>query len=526
MPAPEGRVSVIFFVSILVLLVIAVLLTRLASSLSVPYPSLLAMGGAVLAMLPGTPVIALDPSLALAIFVAPVLLDAAYDTSLRDLRDNRLPIITLVVVAVGVTTAAVAVVFRAFVPDATWAAAIALGAMVAPPDAAAATAVLRQVNIPNRVLQILEGESLFNDATALLIFAVALRFVSDGNATLAALVPTYAVSVIGSVVVGGTLGWLYPRAFRFIHYAPASIVLQFAGTYGVWILAEFLNLSPILTMVAYGIAIARLGGSRSDPVLRMKSYAVWDTVVFLSNVLAFTLIGLQLGPLLAKLSPEQRAGYFVVGGAVLATVILVRIAWVMSYNSALRFKNWMFGFDLPDRVSRPTTRGGLIISWSGMRGIVSLAAALALPAGVPERDLIQFAAFIVVLGTLLIQGFTLGPLVRLLHVPDDHQVDREFAMARRRALEAGLATLNGDDSIYAESLRVEYHAILELGEEREADGHRLTGHEKRRLMAVRAAREAIFAMRSQGEIGDLAFHRIEEVLDRADLYTRRYSDGG
>jgi Na+/H+ antiporter len=515
---------VVLFVSILILLFAAVLLTRVAGRLSVPYPSLLALGGAALALIPGAPTIQLDPSLALAIFVAPVLLDAAYDASLRDLRDNRLPIVTLVIVAVGITTAAVAIVFRELAPQVPWAAAVVLGAIVAPPDAAAAIAVLRQVNIPNRVLQILEGESLFNDASALLIYAVALRLVGNGEATFAALVPTYAVSVVGSVIAGVALGWLTPRIFSLIEDAPASsIVRQFVTTFGVWVLADFMHLSPILTIVAYGITVARSGGPRVDPLLRLKSYAVWETVVFLSNVLAFSLIGLQLGPLLEKLSPEQRNSYFIIGGAILCTVILTRIAWVMTYNSLLRFKNWKFGVNLPDRIMRPTARGGIIISWSGMRGIVSLAAALALPEGFPERDLVQFIAFIVVLGTLVIQGFTLGPLVRLLHLPRDGEVEREVALARRRALDAAIATLEGNGSIYAQSLRVEYQAIRDLTEDPAAGSERgLTEHETLRLTASRAARDAVVAMRARGEIGDLAFHRVEEALDRADIYAMRY----
>lgn len=515
---------VVLFVSILILLTAAVLLSRLASGLGVPYPSLLALGGAALALIPGAPVIELDPSLALAIFVAPVLLDASYDASLRDLRDNRLPIITLVVVAVAVTTAAVAIVFRELAPQVPWAAAVVLGAIVAPPDAAAAIAVLRQVNIPNRVLQILEGESLFNDASALLIFAIALRLVGDGNATLGALIPAYAVSVVGSVVVGVALGWLIPRVFSLMQDgAASSIVRQFTTTFGVWVLADLAHLSPILTIVAYGITVARSGGPRVDPVLRLKSYAVWETVVFLSNVLAFSLIGLQLGPLLDKLSPEQRYSYFMIGGVILGTVIISRIAWVMTYNSLLRLKNWQFGVNLPGRIARPTARGGLIIAWSGMRGIVSLAAALALPEGFPERDLVQFVAFMVVLGTLVIQGFTLGPLVRLLRLPYDGEVEREVALARRRALDAAIATLEGNGSVYAKSLRIEYRAIRDLTDRPEAgDDRGLTQHETLRLAATQAARDEVVAMRARGEIGDLAFHRVEEALDRADIYAMRY----
>src|SRR5262249_37566067 len=156
-------------------------------------------------------------------------------------------------------------------------------------------------------------------------------------------------------------------------------ILQFCSTFGVWILAETLHLSAILTVVAYGIALAHPSRRKTAPLLRLKSFAVWETAVFLANVLAFTLIGMQLAPLLARLSPGQRAGYFTTGVAILVTVIAARIIWVMAFNSGLRFKNWRFGTDLPERMQPPTAKGGMIIAWSGMRGIVSLAAALALP---------------------------------------------------------------------------------------------------------------------------------------------------
>ncbi len=390
------------FLSVLLILVVAVLFTRLATALSVPYPSFLALGGALLALLPGAPSIQFDPSLALAIFVAPVLLMAALETSLRDLHDYSLSIIMLVVIAVGITTAAVAIAFHALVDGVPWAAAVALGAIVAPPDAAAATAVLRGIKIPSRVVTILEGESLFNDASALLIFAVALHMAEDGNATLAVLVPSYAARIIGSIVLGVALSRLVPFVLRLADDAPASIVLQFCSIFGIWILADELQLSAILTVVAYGIALARRSPRRSAPLLRRKSFAVWETAIFLANVLAFTLIGMQLAPLLAELNPDQRASYFMTGIAILVTVIVVRILWVTSYNYAFRAGNALFAANLPERVLPPTAKGGIIVSWSGMRGIVSLAAALALPTGFPERDLIQFVSFVVVFGTLVI----------------------------------------------------------------------------------------------------------------------------
>jgi monovalent cation/hydrogen antiporter len=360
-----------------------------------------------------------------------------------------------------------------------------------------------------------------------LIFAIALRVAQDDNATLTSLIPTYAASVIGSVALGVALARVAAFVLQLADAAPASIILQFCSTFGVWILAEILHLSAILTVVAYGIAISLPGRRRSAPLLRIKSFAVWETAVFLSNVLAFTLIGMQLAPLLARLNPNQRAQYFVIGSAILVTVVIVRIVWVMSYNSVLRFKNWRFGTSLPERLLPPTAKGGIIISWSGMRGIVSLAAALALPIGFPERDLIQFVAFVVVLGTLVIQGFTLGPLVKWLQLPEDRQLDREIALARQRALEAAIGTLEGNETPYAASLRLEYQAILDLGEARDTgDLPRLTDHERLRLKAIRAAREVIQELWAEGEIGDVAYQRIEAAIDRAYLYTTRYKGCG
>ncbi len=511
------------FLSVLLILAIAVFFVRLASALSAPYPAFLALGGALLAFLPGIPPIKLDPSLALTIFVAPVLFAAAHETSLRDLHDYRISLIALVAIAVGITTAAVAIAFHTLVKDASWAAAVTLGAIVAPPDAAAATAVLRGIKIPSRVRTILEGESLFNDASALLIFAVALHMAEDSGASLASLAPGYAARIVGSVFLGVALSRLVPFVVRLAVDAPASIILQFCSTFGIWILADTLQLSAILTLAAYGIALARWTPRGNAPLLRTKSFAVWETAIFLANVLAFTLIGMQLAPLLAKLNPGERASYFIIGAAILVTVIIVRILWVMSYNYALRVGASRFGPVSNKRPAPPTAKHGVIVSWSGMRGIVSLAAALALPANFPERDLIQFVSFVVVFGTLVIQGFTLGPLVRWLQFPEDRRLDREIALARRRALEAAIGALDGNPSPYADALRLEYRALLDHHEARDnGDCVQLCDNAGLRLKAVRAAHEIIRRLRTKGEIGETAYQRIELAIDRSYLYATRY----
>src|SRR4029079_10921189 len=235
------------------LVLAATLLAALARRVGAPYPVFLALGGALLAFVPGAPTFTVLPELALALFVAPILIDAAYDTSLRDLRDNWLPVTSLVVVAVGLTTIAVAVVARALMPGMPWAPAIALGAVVAPPDAAAATAVLRQLRPPHRLLTILEGESLLNDASALLIYRLAVGAVAAGGFSIGAVAPAFLVAVAGSVIVGPALGWLMLRVSCLVRDVPTAVILQFVSTFGVWILADRIGLSGVLTMVCFAI---------------------------------------------------------------------------------------------------------------------------------------------------------------------------------------------------------------------------------------------------------------------------------
>jgi len=501
------------------LLLGAVLLSGLARRLKVPYPTFLAIGGMLLAFVPGAPSWTLEPELALALFVAPVLLDAAFDTSLRDLRNNWLPVSTLVLVAVGVTTAAVAVVAHWLRPDMPWAVAIALGAIVAPPDAAAATAILRQVNLPYRIQKILEGESLLNDASALLTYRVAVGLVAAEHMKVHEFVPSIALALFGSLIAGFLFARIWAQITRRITEAPSAIITQFAGTFMVWIVAEHIGLSGILTIVAYAITIARTAPERTPARLRVASYAVWETVVFVLNVLAFILIGMQLNPIWSGLDDEVRLKYCSFAAAILAVVVFARIAWVMSYGALLRALN-AHGM-LPPYVSPavPTVERGIIVSWCGMRGIVTLAAAFALPESFPYRDLILLTAFAVVLGTLVVQGLTLRPVILALKFEEDDPVAREAAQARCIAYRAALAAIEADPSEEAEILRLEYRAVLLRAETEPELGiasSELPADPLRRR-AIGAAREALLRMRHLEEIGDDAFHQVEEELDRAEL---------
>jgi CPA1 family monovalent cation:H+ antiporter len=513
--------------TIIGLLLAAVLLAAAARRVGAPYPVFLALGGALLAFVPGAPSLTVPPELALAIFVAPVLLDAAFDASPRDLKDNWAPLISLVVFAVGLTTAAVAVVAHTLIPSMSWAPAIALGAVVAPPDAAAATAVLRGLRPPHRILTILEGESLLNDASALLIYRLAVRAVAANSFSGASVAPAFLFAVAGSVVVGPALAWLFLRSLDRVRHVPTAIILQFASTFGVWMLAEEMGLSAVLTMVCYAVTVARTAPERTPARMRIPSYAVWETAVFVLNILAFIFIGLQIRPILDSLEPAVRGRYFVVAGAVLVTVIVVRVAWHMSFNAVIRWRDRRLGFRPPRPMLRPTVGSGLVISWAGMRGIVSLAAALALPAAFPFRDLIVFTAFSVVLGTLVIHGLTLKPLLRALKLQDDDPVGRELGAARERALHAGLDSLKRGRSPIADVVRQEFAAHLKsVAETPETSDLRHSAHIELHREAVRAAREALLAMRASDEIGDDAFHAMEEELDWLEMAGHSREESG
>ncbi|MEP7241932.1 MAG: sodium:proton antiporter [Devosia sp.] len=505
------------------LMLAAALLSMLARRLSVPYPSLLALGGAAIALWPESPSWALDPRLALTLFVAPVLLDAAFDFSLRELQRNWISVTGLAVVAVIITTAAVAVVARWLVPGMSWPVAIALGAIVAPPDAAAASAVMQQIKLPHRIRAILEGESLVNDASALLIYRLAVGAALTSDLSIAAVVPTAIAVIVGSIAVGILLALVVGRLLRLVHDAPTAIILQFVGTFGVWILADNVGLSGILTIVAFAITAAR-SSSRllTPPGVRIPTNAVWAAVVFMLNALAFVLIGMQLRPILGRLGTDGLAGSLMVALAVLATAIVARFAWVMSYN--IFFRAVLPVPTTENGPGRPTIAGGIVTSWAGMRGIVTLAAAFALPNTLPDgtpfpyRDLILLCAFSVVLGTLVVQGLTLRPLIAALRLKAPDPVEREVRQGRAEALRAGLAAIDGDTSTEAKILRKEFEATIAISADPSSDAalDQLPGNDIRRR-ALAAARRRANELRLDGTIGDEAFRALESEFDWGEL---------
>ncbi len=498
------------------LLIGAALLTTLARRVGAPYPVVLALGGAALALLPTDKIPArLDPDLALALFVAPVLLDAAFDTSLRDLRANWVPVFSLVLFAVVVTVGAVAVVAHTLVPEMPWAVAITLGAIVAPPDATAATSILRVLAPPHRMKVILEGESLLNDASALLIYRFAVAAALGGSVTPWQAAPALALSCVGGVALGIGSAWLFHKVTRFIDDIPVHVVLQFVGTFAVWLIADWLKVSPILTVVAYAVTIAQVASDQGAQN-RRSSFAVWDVAVYVLNALAFILLGLQLHPILRDIG-DKGAFYLGFSAAVLATVILARIAWVLAYNRGWLLHSKLFQGGLGNV---PPLQASFVVSWCGMRGIVTLATALALPYGedggtaFPYRDLLVAAAFAVVLGTLVIQGLTLGPLLRWLDLADDGEMQREEKIARQEVARAALSMLEDKHQPEADLLKREYAIRMREQTTDESVDAAVIG--KLRMEAIAAERKALARLRRNRTIGDDTYHTVEEELDWAE----------
>jgi CPA1 family monovalent cation:H+ antiporter len=320
--------------------------------------------------------------------------------------------------------------------------------------------------------------------------------------------------------VGYVLAQISIRALRHVTDVPSAIVLQFATTFGVWILAEELGLSAIVTLVTYAITAARVAPGQTPARLRLPSYAVWETVVFVLNVLAFVLIGLQVRPIYDALQPAERIHYLQIAAAVLGVVVAVRIAWVMLYNRTAWLKTRLFGTGYWPGDTRPTLRGGVVVSWCGMRGIVTLAAAYALPEAFPYRDLILLCAFGVVVGTLIVQGITLRPLILAMKLTADDTVEAEVRRAQERLTKVAHEILDGDGTTTAAVLRDEFSMPEGNGD---GNGDASTEHDARnrlRARIVAAQRLALVRMRATAEIGDDAFHRVEERLDWAEVNFR------
>jgi len=497
-----------FFESLILLLLIATLLLQVSRRTSIPYPTMLAAAGVVVVLVPGSPSIALDGHTALALFLAPILVDAAFDFPLAVLRKLWRPLLALAVFAVILTTGVVAWIGWAFA-GLPIAAAIALGAIVAPPDAAAATSVLRSASLPRRTVEVLTGESLLNDASALLLYtaAVAIQVNGgiDGDVGL-----SLGLAVPGGIAFGLAAGWLLSRILPVTRGSLGGNLLEFVTTYLVWIIAERLHLSAVLAVVGMAMFIANSASVRIGARNRVQSFAVWSVAVFLLNVLAFLLMGMQAREIVSSMSPgrfDEAARFALI---VVVAVIVTRIAWVLVYNRmSVVFPSLRSG-------SEPASlRQGIVVGWCGMRGLVTLATAFALPETFPQRDLIVLAAFSVVLATLVLQGLTLSPLIRLLKLGGRQDEERELEAARRALSDAALESMAETKGRVASEIRRQYE--IDRAALNEDGGGELEQRRAIKLRAIAAQRARLDALRDGDAIGESAFLVLQEELDWHEL---------
>jgi Na+/H+ antiporter len=491
-----------FFESLLALLFVAILLLQVSRRLRLPYPAMLSLAGVIVAFVPGSPAISLDPHTVLALFIAPTLLDAAFDFPLGAAKRLWRPLAVLAVGAILVTAAAVTWVGVVYV-GLPLAAAAVLGAIVAPPDAAAATAVLGSVSLPRRTRSVLKGESLFNDATALLLFSGALAVEANGGFG-----DGVGVKLVLAAPGGILFGVAAALAIRRLHPLVAGTlggsIMQFLTAFAVWIIAERLQLSAVLAVVACAMTLARSPNPSGSPRMRVHSFAVWATVVFLANVLAFLLMGMQARLIISRMNSERLQESLVVAAVIVLTVIVARVVVVMSWNRlATRFKS------VRGDLAPPTLAQGIFVSWCGMRGLVTLATAFALPSVFPQRDLVVLSAFAVVLTTLIVQGLTLNPLIRLLKLDQVDDSDHEMEQARDKLAAAGSDTLAHIQTSEAKRLRASYDL--------QADPAAVKRNCDAGLAAVNAERAKLEELRDANELSVESYYRLQEEIDWREL---------
>jgi len=512
---------------LLVLLVSGAALLILAGPLRIPYPILLVLGGLLLGFGPGVPKVTMPPEVVLIGILPPLLYVSAYSTGVRELRQNMRPISLLALGLVTLTTVGVAIVAHA-VADLPWAAAFVLGAVVSPTDPIAATAIASRLGVPRRLIDIIEGESLVNDGTALVLLRTAIVAAVAGSFSLWEASGRLVLNIVGGIAVGLAVGYVIRRVRRLLDNPPLEVTIAFLTGYFAFLPASALGVSGVLAAVTAGVYMGWYTPELTTVQTRLAGQGFWEVLTFLLNVLLFGVIGLQLRPILESLSGS--GGWSVVGeaAAVALTVIALRIVWVFPATYVPR---WVVP-GLQDRDPAPPWRYLAFISWAGMRGAVTIAAALLIPletdagAAFPHRDLIIFFAFSVVLATLVVQGLSLPMVIGALRLEaDDGGAQSEEAHARVSAAEAALARLEELESEAwvldetAQRLRGQYRFRIDRFSARiDADGDgkiekRSLKYQRLRRELIEAERHAVVELRNTGEISDDVMRRVVRDLD-------------
>jgi monovalent cation/hydrogen antiporter len=506
-------------------------LSTIARLINVPYPIVLVIGGIGIGLIPGLPDVTLDPDLVLVIFLPPLLYAAAFFASLRDLKRD-LRVISLNAVGLVIATAVgVAVVSHALIDGMTWGAAFALGAIVAPTDPIAAAEISRRIGAPRRIVNVIEGESLINDGTALVIYRSAVAAVVGGSFSIWEGGLDFVLAATGGIAIGLLVGAAVTEVRRRIEDTPVEITISLATGYAAYLPAEAIDLSGVLAAVTAGIYLGWMAPQIASVDQRLQGRPVWELLQFLLNAVLFVLIGLQLPLVVDNLEGISAATLVGYAAAVCATVVGVRALWVNLLTVVIRTLDRRPS----QRARRADWRIRLIAVWSGMRGAVSLAAALALPlqtdagAPFPQRDLIIFLAFSVIVFTLLAQGLTLPWLLRRLQVSDDGREEQDEEVTARLHVAAAalerLEELAQEDWTRNETVErvrglYEYRqrrfGALRDGDDPEGIQDRSLAYQRMIREVYSAQRQAVVELRNRGEISNDVMTRIEHELDLED----------
>lgn len=516
----------------LVLLLFVVAFAALARKLQTPYPIVLVVAGLLLSFIPGIPKIALNPDVIFLAVLPPLLYSAAWLTSWRDFKYNLVSILLLAFGLVGFTALGVAETTRWLFAGFDWRLGFVLGAVVATTDAIAATSIAKRVGLPQRIVDVLEGESLVNDATGLLALEFAIAMVVNGQTPTVAsgalrLIYLIAVGLAIGLVVGLIVEWFERR----IDDAPIEIVVSILTPYGVYLAAESVHASGVLAVVACGLYLSRQSSQFFSARVRLQVWAVWDSLTFAVNGLVFVLIGLQLPYVLAGIREYSLRQLLLYGALFSAIVILLRLLWMypgayLAYVIRRRI--------LHQNNPLPSPKQIFVVGWTGMRGVVALAAAIALPetladgSAFPERNLIVFLTFSVILVTLVLQGLTLPPLIRALGLAGTEKNNTEEEEARRIITSTALAHLEearGQDlpdfvAVYDDIARRYARRLASLSKEKTEDDGMSTKELERYRAVLRellqVERKTAVRLRNEGRINDEVLRRLEHELDLSE----------
>jgi Na+/H+ antiporter len=509
--------------AIVVILLVIAILFEVARRVGVPYPTLFVLGGLGLAFVPGLPRISLEPELILLVFLPPLLFSAAVATPIRDLRANIAPLLRLSIGLVVFTTVVVAVVAQLAVPSLGWAAALTLGAIVAPTDALAATSVFRRLGAPRIVVTLVEGEALFNDATALVAYRAAVVAVG-GSFVLSQALAGFVVAAAGGIVIGALVGWVAGAILRWLDDPPVEVAISLMIPFAAYLPADRFGLSGVLAAVAAGLVIGSRLGTILTPSSRVLWLSSWKMIGFILNGFVFVLLGLALREIMQGLGGRPALEVVGLVALICGVVLVTRLVWVFATSLLPGSPRQV----IARRDPRLATRLTFVVSWSGLRGAVSLAAALALPVWFPERNLILLLTFAVILVTLVGQGLTLPWVLRRAGWDGIELDGDEGTVARAAAYQAGLDEIDRARPAWPTHRplldrlesglrdRTQHLATEDPDETAERRQERIE-HEQIQRGVIAAQRTAVIELRDQGEINDETLRVIERELDLEEL---------